>query len=33
VTGTYIDVVRDDMIVEHSSEMSLAQFMQALRAE
>ena len=33
VTGTFIDVVRDGMIVEHWSEMSLPQFMQALRAE
>jgi predicted ester cyclase len=33
VTGTYVDVVRDDKIVEHWSEMSLPQFMQALSAE
>ena len=33
VTGTYIDVIRDDKIVEHWSEMSLPQFMQALSAD
>ena len=33
VTGTYVDVIRDDKIVEHWSEMSLPQFMQALSAE
>ena len=33
VTGTYIDVVRDDKIAEHWSEMSLPQFMRALGAE
>ena len=29
----YIDVIRGDKIVEHWSEMSLPQFMQALSAE
>ena len=33
VTGTYIDAVRDGKIVEHWSEMSLPQFMQALSAD
>jgi predicted ester cyclase len=33
VTGTYIDVIRGHKIVEHWSEMSLPQFMQALSAE
>jgi hypothetical protein len=33
VTGTFIDLIRDDKIVEHWSEMSLPQFMQALSAE
>lgn len=31
--GTYIDVIRGHKIVEHWSEMSLPQFMQALSAE
>jgi predicted ester cyclase len=33
VTGTFIDVVREGKIIEHWSEMSLPQFMQALSAE
>lgn len=33
VTGAFVDVIRDDKIVEHWSEMSLPQFMQALSAE
>jgi predicted ester cyclase len=33
VTGTFIDLIRDDKIVEHWSEMSLPQFMQALSAD
>jgi hypothetical protein len=33
VTGTFIDLARDDKIVEHWSEMSLPQFMQALSGE
>jgi hypothetical protein len=33
VTGTFLDHIRDDKIVEHWSEMSLPQFMQALSTE
>jgi hypothetical protein len=33
VGGTFIDLVRGGKIVEHWSEMSFSQFMQALSAE